>query len=1413
MRTYFARVENCIIGGDRGDVIIPDFPGMVWIQGDQCTVQKSPGISLRWNGRDILGTEEIESGDELEWETGKWTFLEQGFLLDTTEEISSTLLEQQPKEAPFEGYPKYKRSPRLIKRIADKEITLSKPKEDKKGKQESLIQLILPPLIMLVITVGISILMKRGLYVIMSAAGTAMTTIFSVTKFLTEKKEAKESRRLREETYHAYLLRKRKEIYRAYEAEEEANRYNYPDIQALEQMVHAYSPRIYERSSNDEDFLSVSLGQADVSCHFKIRLTAEELTEEKDALLQEAEELKREFSRSMQPVVIDLKKAHLGLVGEKDVIHEQLKLLVAQLTFFQSYHDLEIVTIYHDKYDADFRWMRWYPHLRIHAINVVATVNSERKRDQILGSLHQILKNRKSKLEESKKESRFLPHILFIIDEPKLIMDHSIMEYLDKEGDNLGFSIIYTTNIRANLPENIGTIVMLDNSAQATLLMQEKEERNLHFALSSVGNADLEWMARDLSALEHMQGISAQIPQSITFFDMYQVKNPGELAIRDRWKKNNAAKSLAVPLGVRAEEDYVNLNLHEKAHGPHGLVAGTTGSGKSEIIQSYILSLAVNFHPYEVAFLLIDYKGGGMAGLFKNLPHLLGTITNLDGAQSMRAMASIKSELSRRQKIFSSYEVNHINAYHKLFRNGEAAEPLPHLFLISDEFAELKKEQPDFMTELVSAARIGRSLGVHLILATQKPTGVVDDQIWTNAKFKLALMVQNEADSKEILKTPDAASITIPGRAYLQVGNNEIYELFQSAWSGVAYVAEEEEETVDDRVYLLNDLGQGELVNEDLSDGNESSKNTVTQLDATVEHIHELYEHMDTVEIKRPWLPPLEEQLVSPVELAEGKTVDLNLALGLIDIPEEQKQEEYRLNLAKDGNILYLASPGYGKSVFLTTAVLSLAMRNAVELVQFYILDFGNSGLIPLNRLHHVADYISFDDSERFVKFMNILRREIGSRKKQLAESMVQNFEVYNQASPQPMKAIVVVIDNYDVVKELGYDAEDFFTKLSRDGAGLGIFLIVTATRSNAMKYSTYNNFKNKIAGFLFDESDVHVVIGRSSYKQSEIKGRALIKYNGQVSVMQNYVMTSFAEELEYNRGIEDVIARINGLYPNRKAPRIPVLPERLDYAQFLEFLPENEIAAVAGQSQACMAAHTIWLGLDKETVEPRGIEAGLTAPFVILGETARGKTNALKLILAQLVSCQTGSAADDRPALQQSAGEDRVIYLFDSKAMELYEYKDHPGVTYVEEPGVDAFLAELGALISSRGQQIQEAMAAHPGQLPKLIIRELSPCYVLVDDWDNFVEMTKAKAMLLAPLLVNAVNAGISFILTGHSSRMKGFDEVSKFAKSATDGLLLGNPGATGLFGVPSSKELPQMTDGLLFHNGAYVRVRVPRA
>lgn len=876
----YQRNKEIWIGDGRAcgslDICIPEYPVQFYIDGNMVYIRKDENnMPIRRNNEEVRSEYlQIRDGDRLEMGNVGITFLPGRLEIDgELSAYSAHLLPIQGKELYFEEFPYYKRSPRVIYRIIPESIEMKEPPAKKEMSKGSIAQLVIPSLCMLAFTIAMGIFMKRGPYVYMTAGMTVITMIFSIQKFFAERKDLKAKNKLREKTYEEYLLKIHAKIRTLRKEERRALDYQNPTLEELESMVRGYSSRIYERSSLDDDFLSVCLGYYKGTSSVQISFMEKELSIAKDPLIEKAKDILKEYAEIEQiPVSIDLKKAHLGLVGSKENVHEQLKYLLAQLTFFQSYHDLQIIFIHSQEYNEDFAYTRWYPHLRIKAINIVAEVSNDQIRDQVLGSIQQILKERKMKLEEEKKETVFLPHLLFIIDEPKLILNHAVMEYLQSTEADTGFSIIYTTDQKANLPENMKTVCILQNSQDGVLLLEEGERKNRSFEVQHINHVNLEWIARDLSALIHEQGINSKIPESITFFQMYRVEHPEELKIRERWKKNESHKSLAVLLGVRAEEDYVELNLHEKAHGPHGLVAGTTGSGKSEIIQSYILSLAVNFHPHEVGFLLIDYKGGGMANLFARLPHLLGTITNLDKAESMRAMASIKSELARRQRIFGECGVNHINGYNKLFKSGKVEEPLPHLFLISDEFAELKKEQPEFMSELVSAARIGRSLGIHLILATQKPSGVVDDQIWTNSKFKLCLKVQNAGDSKEMLHTPDAANITQAGRAYLQVGNNEIYELFQSAWSGAAYDSEkDEEEQEDDRVFLLNALGQGEAVNRDFSAGTVSSNQMKeTQLDAVTKHIRGVYDAMKPVPVKKHGSPHWQFKLFHRIRRKSG---------------------------------------------------------------------------------------------------------------------------------------------------------------------------------------------------------------------------------------------------------------------------------------------------------------------------------------------------------------------------------------------------------------------------------------------------------------------------------------------------------------------------------------------------------------
>lgn len=1380
-KRYYKRNEKIMIGGKNGDILIPSLDGEILVIKDELYIKKLADAVLE--EKKVQDRQRIQNGDRLRFAGFLLTFFQSYIVMEGEFEQCTFDLQPYPyQEKPFENFPYYKKSPRMNQRIHSEAIEVKEPPQKETMAKSSLVQIIVPPLCMIGVTVLMSIFMKRGLYVIASVCMTLVTLTFSVQRFFSERKEIRRKNETRERVYADYLVRLRALIRRRRKKEQEVTAYQFPSIETLEHMVLEYDSRLYERSLEDEDFLQIVLGVHSGESKITVTYQEDELQTEEDELQQEAAQLARQFETiDGIPTTVNLRREHLGIVGEAKQVHNQLKYLLAQLCFFHSYHDLQIIFISNEQYAEEFAYLRWYPHLRIQAINVVAGIYTESIRDQVLGSILQLVKDRKQRIEENSKGVAFAPHLLFVIDEPRLIADHAIMEYLGTQSKELGISIIYTTDQRARLPENIKTVCVLENSETGRLLMEEGLRVNETFDCVSMDNIRVEQMSRKTGAVTHEKGKISRIPEGITFFEMYHIERPEQLDVVKRWETHEAHKSLAVPLGVREQDNYVELNLHEKAHGPHGLVAGTTGSGKSEIVQSYILSLAVNFHPYEVGFLLIDYKGGGMANLFRNLPHLLGTITNLDGAESYRAMVSIKSELARRQRIFNEYNVNHINGYHKLYKLGKAREPIPHLFLISDEFAELKKEQPEFMKELVSAARIGRSLGIHLILATQKPSGVVDEQIWTNSKFKLCLKVQNESDSREMLKTNDAAAITQPGRAYLQVGNNEIYELFQSAFSGESYSEDEnEEEEKDVRVWLVNAIGQGQLVNKDLSGSMESNRIRKTQLDVVVDHIAEVFRKLSLPEIKSPWLPPLGTLMVSPHlgeirDSADFTDLDLCVPLGMEDIPSEQRQEEYVIDFLHGGHVIYFASTGYGKTVFLETLLLSLCARNSVRNFNAYILDFGNNALIPAKMLPHVADYITYDDVEKQQKLIRLLSKEIKMRKQLMADAMAQNFDIYNQTADQKLRAILIILDNYDVVKELGID-ENIFVQFARDGANLGIYMAVTASRSSAVKYALMNQIKTKIAGYNFEPMESRNIVGRSEYELPEVKGRTLVKSES-VNLMQVYSPVDFLNGPEYNRNLQALIRNIAELSSEEAAKGIAVLPGQFHSAM----LPEYEIGVQAD----------IWLGLEKQQVVKYGISTSDT-PFLIVGPVRSGKSNAGKLILQQTKNFEK-------------------VFLFDTGDLEFQEFANRENVDYITDAqGLVNCMEELTDLTEDRKNDFQEKK----GRMSAAeFYRTLEKYCIFINAPEAFAELTKDSGDVVSAML-KAAETGILIVMVGHSARLPARNETAKLVKAAENGLILGEYGINTSFPPLRGKELPGvLEDGLLYQKGESVMLRLPRA
>lgn len=652
---------------------------------------------------------------------------------------------------------------------------------------------------------------------------------------------------------------------------------------------------------------------------------------------------------------------------------------------------------------------------------------------------------------------------------------------------------------------------------------------------------------------------SASLPKLITFLQLMQAGKAEHLNALLRWKENDPTKSLAAPVGCNAFGDLFVLDLHEKAHGPHGLIAGMTGSGKSEFIITYILSLAVNYHPEEVSFILIDYKGGGMAKSFENLPHTAGIITNLDGSAIKRSLVSINSELKRRQTILAQasklIDESNINIYQyqKLYREGRVTEPLSHLFIIADEFAELKTQQSDFMTELISAARIGRSLGVHLILATQKPSGVVDDQIWSNSRFRVCLKVQEKQDSMDMLKRPDAAELADTGRFYLQVGYNELFELGQSAWAGADYIPSDRVLTEKDNSVEAIDLN-GHVIRsvKPSRAGALPTGKRKKQLDIITQYLSEIAAE-EQIHARALWLAPLPEMRGLDA-LREKYAADyarteipfvLEPAVGEFDDPANQKQGLMTLPISAEGNTVIYGAAGAGKALFLSTMLYSLMTTHTPAEVNFYLLDFGDETLKAFSGAPHTGEVLLSGDGEKIARLFKMLNQQIRRRKSRLS-ARGTDYLTYMRQHPETedMPALLIVIHNYAAFTELFEAHEDDVAYLSREGVKYGIYFILTSMTSNGVRFRITQNFKQHITLQMNDESDYSVIMGKTEgLFPARMQGRGLCRMESILEFQTAHISETDSEFEAVQKKCAELRASWQGVF----AAAIPILPDVVD--------------------------------------------------------------------------------------------------------------------------------------------------------------------------------------------------------------------------------------------------------------------------
>lgn len=1026
------------------------------------------------------------------------------------------------------GYPKFNRNTRVMTVINDEKIEVLDPPAKPKKQKNNLITKLLPSLGM--IAIGIGGVAFSPFMLISSGIG----VVVGIVNYIQAKKEFKDNAAERIEKYNAYIDNKRREITEERLKEQAALEEIYIDSNVENQYFAHFSSHLFERSPEDGDFLCVRLGTGDTEAKKAVNFKKQERLEVEDDLQTKPEEISKEFKYVHNaPIFCDLKEINaFGIVGTESNRFGIMKNIVIDICARHFQSDVKLFFVAKAENRDKVYWLRMLPHVYNETIGVRNIVCDDESKNILFEYLYKELT-----LREQNKTKQ--PHIVVFLYDEYGFQNHPISKFVSKAKE-LGITFIFFGNTRADIGQGCGYIAELKDSGNGVLINTSDKSKSNDFIFTEVTDAQAENIVKLLAPVYTEElSLEGTLVKNISLFKLLNILTVDDIDLDANWNRSQVFRSMSAPIGV-SKSGVVSLDLHDKAHGPHGLVAGTTGSGKSEILQTYILSMALLFHPYEVGFVIIDFKGGGMVNQFKNLPHLVGAITNIDGKEIDRSLKSIKAELKKRQRLFAEAEVNHIDKYIKKYKAGEENEPLPHLILIVDEFAELKADQPEFMKELISAARIGRSLGVHLILATQKPSGQVDDQIWSNSRFKLCLKVQDQADSNEVLKSPLAAEIKEPGRAYLQVGNNEIFELFQSAYSG-APEKSDNSNVKEFTVYALADSGKRIPVYRQKK--KKSGNGNRTQLEAIVNYVSEYASRSNLAKLPDICLPPLAERIDYSCKV--DNLDSLCVPIGIYDDPDNQLQDVTGINIFGE-NTLIIGSSMSGKTNLLQLIIRGIADRYTVDEVNIYIIDFASMVLKNFESLNHVGGVVVSNEDEKLKNLFKLILGEIASRKEKLLSAGVSNYLSYKEAGNTDIPQIVLMIDNLTALNELYLQDDDTLLTICREGIAVGISVIVANSQTQGIGYRYMSNFASKVALFCNDSGEYSSIFDYCRMQIPSVAGRCIIEKDKQHYECQTYL--AFEGEKEHER-VDEMRKFVKGENEKNnglKAKRIPQIPELL---------------------------------------------------------------------------------------------------------------------------------------------------------------------------------------------------------------------------------------------------------------------------
>ncbi|TKJ34212.1 FtsK/SpoIIIE domain-containing protein [Blastococcus sp. CCUG 61487] len=1089
------------------------------------------------------------------------------------------------------GMRAFVRAPRLLPARREVRIQLPREPEAREPRRFPLVLLLAP----LVIGVVLAAVLRSPLYLVFAVASPVMMVGTTVAD---RRHTARADRRARAE-YEAELALARERITSALAAETARRRAEHPD--AARTVLAAVLPgrRLWERRRTDPDALDLRLGTADRPA---------ELVVTRRGSTDEPEEAPTVHA---VPVVVPLRDAGVvGLAGPAAPLAGLLRWVVLQLAVHHPPRDLAL-TLLAPRAGTDWTWMRWLPHARpADGEGPVASIGNDP--DTVAARVAELAALVRARREQAAagggrlSPESFRAHVVVVHGFRALRVTPGLAQVL-QDGPDVGVYAICADEEERFLPEAARATAVLDPEDETVLEVRRSGHDPVPGVLAEpVAAGPAEAAARALAPLRDVsvEDDDAVLPDSVRLLDLLGMEPPTADRVRARWQLEGGTTRMVVGAGLEGP-----FTLDLRTDGPHGLVAGTTGAGKSELLQTMIASLAVANRPDALNFVLVDYKGGSAFADCVRLPHTVGMVTDLDAHLVERALTSLGAELRHREHRLAAAGVKDVDDYVDLQAREPGRPPLSRLLIVIDEFASMARELPEFVTGLVDIAQRGRSLGIHLILATQRPSGVVSPEIRANTTLRIALRVTDGAESTDVLDAPDAARIpkSAPGRGFARLGAGGLLP-FQAGRIGGRRPGTRPTVVAPPFAAPLSWHQLGYAAPSRPAPAGPSSTGEVTDLSVLVEAVREAALAEGVPAQRRPWLEPLPERLLLADVDAPGPT---SLPLGLQDLPDSQQRRPATFDPSTDGHLLVIGSPRSGRSQLLRTLAGAAGARCSSADLHLYALDCGNGALLPLTDLPQCGAVVTRTQPDRAVRLLDRLVRELERRQQVLAEGGFADVtEQRRRSAPseERLPHVLLLLDRWEgfttTLGEVdGGRLTDVLLAIVREGASAGISAVITGDRSlGSSRLASLTD--NKLVLRLADRGD-YPLIGVSARQVPDRMppGRA-ITAAGAVETQ----IALLADD-DSGQGQAAALAEIakeahvrDALLPRAARPfRVDVLPSRISFEDAWALRP-----AIPGSRFALV-------GVGGDELAGVGPDLGSGSPaFVVAGPGRAGRSTAL---------------------------------------------------------------------------------------------------------------------------------------------------------------------------------------------------------